>query len=96
MKPRLFFNIFNKSAKLNNLKPQNENSTGLGLGSNSRPPLTLHVDHLAGHLVVRRIVGIVEGLVRLQHLGRGDDQARAYCPLQMVFLQEIMGEVSFY
>jgi len=54
------------------------------------------VDHLAGHLVVRRIVGIVEGLVRLQHLGRGDDQARAYSPLQMVFLQEIMGEISFY
>jgi len=54
------------------------------------------VDHLAGHLVVRRIVGIVEGLIRLQHLGRGDDQARAYCPLQMVFLQEIMDKISFY
>lgn len=45
------------------------------------------MDHLAGHLVVRRIVGIVKRLIRLQHLGRGDDQARAYSTLQMVFLQ---------
>lgn len=57
--------------------------------------LTLHVDHLAGHFVVRRIVGIVEGLIRLQHLGRGDDQTRAYRSLQVVLLQGIRDKISF-
>lgn len=48
---------------------------------------TLHVDHLAGHLVGVRVTAVVELALGLEHLWGGDDEAGTYCSLQMMFLK---------
>lgn len=53
---------------------------------------TLHVDHLAGHLVGVRVAAVVKLALRLEHLGRRDDEAGAYCSLQVMFLKDKEGQ----
>lgn len=48
---------------------------------------TLHVDHLAGHLVGVRVTAVVELALGLEHLWGWDDEAGTYCSLQMMFLK---------
>lgn len=48
---------------------------------------TLHVDHLAGHLVGVRVTAVVELALGLEHLRGWDDEAGTYCSLQMMFLK---------